>query len=148
MASHVLDVLEKAEQVWREKSPEWKRKVGQWEAWQVRQKNKERAAQKAAARKRDRDPDDEVPQPGAEDRSWESYFDPRDPSPQFSFAAASACPKKDLLEDIDSLRWTSTPEFLFRALWRGIAVHHSGLSKGYRVLVERCALSSYPTIKS
>ena len=145
MDSHVLDVLEKAEQVWREQSPEWKRKVGQWEAWQARQKNKERAAQKAATRTRD--PDDEDPQQN-QDHSWESYFDPQDPSPQFSFAAASAYPKKDLLADVDSLNWTSTPDFLFRALRRGIAVHHSGMNKAYRFLVERCDPSSYPTIKS
>jgi hypothetical protein len=134
IATRLLNVLEKAEKVWREQSPEWKCKVSQWEAWQVRQKNKKREAQKAAARKRD--PDDEDPQ-RSEDHSWESYFDPKDPSPQFSFAAASAYPKKDLLADIDSIKWTSTPEFLFRALRRGIAVHHSGMNKVYRVLVER-----------
>ena len=134
MASHLLEVLEKAEQVWREQRPEWKRKVGQWEAWQARQKNEERTAQKAAARKRD--PDDEAPQ-HSKDRSWESYFDPQDPSPQFSFASPSTYPKKDLLEDIENLTWTSTQRVLFRALRRGIGVHHSGLNKLYRVLVER-----------
>ena len=136
MASHLLEVLEKAEQVWREQSPEWKRKVSQWEAWQARQKNKERTAQKAGARKRDLD--GEAPQ-HSEDRSWESYFDPQDPSPQFSFASHSAYPKKDLLEDIENQAWTSTKPVFFRALWRGIGVHHSGMNKLYRVLVERCA---------
>lgn len=138
MASHILDTLEKAEEVWRAQSPEWKRKVGRWEAWQARQKNRERLAQKAAARKRD--PDDEIPQQG-EAHSWESYFDPEDPSPQFSFANTSAYSKEELLADINSLSWTSTPDFLFRALRRGIAVHHSGMNKTYRVLVERCVPS-------
>jgi hypothetical protein len=134
MASHILETLENAEEVWRAKSPEWKRKMGRWEAWKTRQVNKERLAQKAAARKKD--PDDV--QEG-ENQSWESYFDPEDPSPQFSFAGTTAYAKKELLEDIDSLGWTSTPDFLFRALRRGIAVHHSGMNKTYRVLVERCA---------
>ena len=134
MVSHILETLEKAEEVWREESPEWKRKIDKWEAWKTRQKNKERLAQKAA---RKRDPDDERLQEG-EGQSWESYFDPEDPSPQFSFAGTSSYRKEELLADIGSLSWTSTPTFLFRALRRGIAVHHSGMNKTYRVLVERC----------
>jgi len=135
MASHILETLEKAEEVWRAKSPEWKRKMGRWEAWKTRQKYKEQLAQKAAARKRD--PDDDMLQEG-ENRSWESYFDPEDPSPQFSFASTtSTYTKQELLEDIGQLSWTSTPDFLYRALRRGIAVHHSGMNKTYRILVER-----------
>lgn len=138
MASHILETLEKAEEVWRKESSEWKRKIDKWEAWKARQKNEERLAQKAAARKRN--PDDERPQEG-EHQSWESYFDPGDPSPQFSFADTSAYTKEELLEDIRSLGWTGTPDFLVQALGRGIAVHHSGMNKTYRVLVERCVLS-------
>jgi len=130
-------MLERAEEVWRAKSPEWKRKIGRWEAWQTRQKNKERLAQKTATRKRD--PDDEMLQ--EDEYQSESLFDPDDPSPQFSFAGTSAYAKEDLLADIGSLRWTSTPDFLFRALRRGVAVHHSGMNKTYRVLVERCVSS-------
>ncbi len=137
MVSHILETLEKAEEVWRAKSPEWNRKISRWEAWQTRQKKKERLAQKAVTRKRDLD--DEIPQEG-EDQSWESHFDPEDPSPQFSFANTSAYSKEELLADIAELRWTSTPDFLFRALRRGIAVHHSGMNKTYRVFVERCVL--------
>ena len=138
MASHILESLERAEEVWRENSLEWKRKMSKWEAWQTRQKNKERLEQKAAGRKRD--PDDEMLQED-EHRSWESSFNPGDPSPQFSFASTSAYAKEELLADISSLRWTSTPDFLFRALRRGVAVHHSGMNKTYRILVERCVLS-------
>jgi hypothetical protein len=138
MASQILDMLETAEGAWRAESPEWKQKMGRWRAWQACQKTRERASQKAAARKRNLD--DETPQQG-EEQSWESYFDPDYPSPQFSFAGTSAYPKEELQEDIASLDWTSTPKFLFKALWRGIAVHHSGMYKGYRILVERYAPS-------
>ena len=138
MVSHILETLEKAEEVWRAKSPEWKRKMVRWETQQTRQKNEKRLAQKVAARKRD--PDDDMLQED-EYHLWESSFDPEEPSPQFSFAGTSAYAKKELLSDISSLRWTSTPDFLFRALQRGVAVHHSGMNKTYRVLVERCVLS-------
>jgi len=138
VAKYVLDTLEGAEEAWRAQSPEWKHKVNQWKAWQARQKDKQRLAQKAAARKKNQD--DDGPQQ-SEELSWESYFDPQDPSPQFSFAGTSTYPKEELLADIASLRWTSTPEFLFRALRRGVAIHHSGMNKVYRVLVERCTPS-------
>ncbi|KAH9002517.1 P-loop containing nucleoside triphosphate hydrolase protein, partial [Lactarius deliciosus] len=137
MAEKVLDALERAEEVWRDQSPEWKHKVSQWKAWQARQKDKQRAAQKASARKKNQDDRDDGRQQ-SEELTWESYFDPQDPSPQFSFAGTSAYPKEELLEDTTELsRWTSTPESLVRALRRGVAVHHSGLNKAYRVLVER-----------
>ncbi|KAI0262214.1 P-loop containing nucleoside triphosphate hydrolase protein [Gloeopeniophorella convolvens] len=134
MARRILATLEGAEETWRAKSPEWKRKISQWEEWRERQKDRERLAQKAAARKKDQD--DDGPQQG-EDRSWESSFDPQDPSPQFSFANMAAYSKEELMADIAALRWTSTEDFLFQALWRGVAVHHSGLNKAYRSLVER-----------
>ncbi|KAH9007609.1 hypothetical protein EDB83DRAFT_2509312 [Lactarius deliciosus] len=130
MAEKVLDALERAEEVWRDQSPEWKHKVSQWKAWQARQKDKQRAAQKASARKKNQDDRDDGRQQ-SEELTWESYFDPQDPSPQFSFAGGAS-------EDTTELsRWTSTPESLVRALRRGVAVHHSGLNKAYRVLVER-----------
>ena len=140
MARHILETLEGAEEAWRDQSPEWKRKVSQWKAWQERQKEKQRLAQKPTARKKNQD--DEGPQQ-SEDHSWESYFDPQDPSPEFSFAVTSAYPKEELLADISSMRWTSTPEFVLRALRRGVAIHHSGMNKVYRVLVERCAFSLF-----
>ena len=144
MALHILLTLEKAQEAWRAESPEWKRKISQWEAWKARQENKARLAQKTIARKRVTV--EEVSQ-RSDDRSWESYFDPRDPSPQFSFAGTAAYPKNELNEDIASLLWTKTPKFLYRALRRGIAVHHSGMNKTYRGVVERCVSSSWPATR-
>lgn len=138
MAKHILETLENAEEAWRAQSPEWNRKVSQWQAWQARQKEKQRLAQKAAARKKKQDDDDGGGPPQSEDLSWESYFDPQDPSPQFSFAGTSTYPKEELLADLArDLRWASLPEFVIKALWRGVAIHHSGMNKAYRVLVER-----------
>ncbi|KAI9511439.1 P-loop containing nucleoside triphosphate hydrolase protein [Russula earlei] len=137
MATHLLNTLEEAEELWRVQSPEWKLKVAKWEAWKARQKKNGRVAHKAAARKRNPDEDDIPPSQQDQHHSWESYFDPQDPSPRFSFAGASSYSKEELREDVASLSWTSTPGFLFEALRRGIAVHHSGMNKTYRVLVER-----------
>ncbi|KAI0638272.1 P-loop containing nucleoside triphosphate hydrolase protein [Trametes polyzona] len=142
MAQAILDVLEKAEEQWRETNPEWKRKVKQWEAWVSKAKERERQAERLKKVKKE----DEHPAAAAEpDTSWEASFDPEDPSPQFSFAGTSpAFSKSDLDEEIRSLaRWSSAPVWALRALRRGIGVHHSGMNKHYRTLVESLYRSGF-----
>jgi hypothetical protein len=64
-------------------------------------------------------------------------FDPDAPSEEFTFINwGTRYSASELEEDIKDLAWTDTPKFLLEGLRRGVAVHHSGLSKGYRVLVE------------
>ena len=136
MVQAMLDVLEKAEAQWRETNPEWKRKIKQFELWQSRAKERERQAERLKKVKKD----DDKPSAAAEpENSWEASFDPEDPSPQFSFAGMSpAFTKEDLDEEIRSLaRWSSAPEWALKGLRRGIGVHHSGMNKHYRTLVER-----------
>ncbi|KAI0375726.1 P-loop containing nucleoside triphosphate hydrolase protein [Pilatotrama ljubarskyi] len=142
MAKAILDVLEKAESQWRENSPEWKRKVKQWELWVSKAKERERQAERLKKVKKE----DEHPGAAAEpETSWEASFDPEDPSPQFSFAGTSpAFTKSDLDEEIKALaRWSSAPEWALRALRRGIGVHHSGMNKHYRTLVESLYRSGF-----
>ena len=136
MAQAVLAVLEAMEARWRETDPEWKRKVKQWEAWVARAKERERQAERLKKVKKD---DDGGPPAAEPDASWEASFDPDDPSPQFSFAGLSpAFTKEDLEEEIQSLaRWSSAPDWALKGLRRGIGVHHSGMNKHYRTLVER-----------
>ena len=136
MAQAILSVLEDAEEKWRATSPEWKRKIKQWEVWVSKAKERERQAERLKKVKKD----DEAPPAAAEaDTSWEASFNPDDPSPQFSFAGMSpAFTKEDLDEEIRSLaRWSSAPEWALKGLRRGIGVHHSGMNKHYRTLVER-----------
>ncbi|KAI0660897.1 P-loop containing nucleoside triphosphate hydrolase protein [Cubamyces menziesii] len=142
MVQAMLDVLEKAEAQWRETNPEWKRKVKQWEAWVSKAKERERQAERLKKVKKD----DEHPSAQAEpETSWEASFDPEDPSPQFSFAGTSpAFTKSDLDEEIQALsRWSSAPVWALKALRRGIGVHHSGMNKHYRTLVESLYRSGF-----
>ncbi|OSD04333.1 P-loop containing nucleoside triphosphate hydrolase protein [Trametes coccinea BRFM310] len=142
MAQHILDVLEKAEAKWRETNLEWKRKVKQWELWVSKAKERERQAERLKKVKKE----DEHPSAAAEpESSWEASFDPEDPSPQFSFAGTSpAFTKSDLDEEIQALaRWSSAPEWALKALRRGIGVHHSGMNKHYRTLVESLYRSGF-----
>lgn len=134
MARWVLKSLEDAETDWRNRSPEWKAKLQAWEAWKVRAERQSRLSEKTKKQKKDKD---DEPGHGAQDASWESSFDQDDPSPQFSFAGTQKYSKSSLEEDLRQLKWTSTPDWAIGALRRGIGVHHSGMNKGYRSIVER-----------
>ncbi|EJF61300.1 P-loop containing nucleoside triphosphate hydrolase protein [Dichomitus squalens LYAD-421 SS1] len=143
MAEAILDVLEGAEAKWRETSPEWKRKIRQWEVWVSKAKERERQAERQKkVKKEEANATPEAQQP---DASWEASFNPDDPSPQFSFAGMSAAfTKEDLDDEIRSLaRWKSAPEWALKCLQRGIGVHHSGMNKHYRTLVESLYRAGY-----
>ncbi|KAH7929957.1 P-loop containing nucleoside triphosphate hydrolase protein [Leucogyrophana mollusca] len=133
MATDLLRILQVKEELWREGNAEWKRTVSEWEAWQARAKDRERLAAKAKKQKKDSD----APLP-AQDHEWQASFDPEDPMPQFSFAGQHTYSKSDLEGDIKSLGWIfpPLPDWAIPCLKRGIAVHHSGMNKRYRSLVE------------
>ncbi|KAF7337798.1 hypothetical protein MSAN_02253900 [Mycena sanguinolenta] len=132
MAQVLLRTLKTAESNWRDEDPKWTEKIEQWKRWTARAKDRERAAAKAARRRKD---DDDDERPGEHDYSWESSFDPSDPSPQFSFAGTTAYSKSDLAEHIQDLRrWA--PDWALDALERGVGVHHAGMNKKYRNLIE------------
>lgn len=134
MAYYLLERLEEGEEHWRASSTEWQRKIRAHQNWLAKAKQRERQTDRAARQKTDED----APTQGAAESSWEASFDPDEPSPQFSFAGTSAYSKADLQKEIDDLaRWSSTDPKALRALRRGIGIHHAGMNKGYRSLVER-----------
>ncbi|KZT04532.1 P-loop containing nucleoside triphosphate hydrolase protein [Laetiporus sulphureus 93-53] len=134
MAQSILDVLENAEEEWRAQSPEWQAKLKQWERWKAQAKNRERQLERQLRQKQGED------EPRAPDSpaSWESTFDPSEPLSHYSFASIStAYSMNDLEDEIRQLqRWSSVPDWAFRALRRGVGVHHAGMNKRYRSLVE------------
>ena len=132
MAAEVLRTLLESEKAWRKNSPEWQRKIDRWEEWKILQQ--ERARHPTVVRKKDAE--DMI---RTEDRSWESTFDPKDPSPQFTFTGLSrSYGKREFTEDLyDLSRRAHLPEWAIPALRRGVGVHHAGMNKNYRNLVER-----------
>jgi hypothetical protein len=138
MAQDLLASLQKAEKEWRLSSPEWKWKMDRYEEWKRTSKERQRQAEKANKQKKDAN-DLRI----TESHSWESDFDPLDPSPQFSFAGERCSyTKSDLDSDLEDLRWARSPRWATEGLRRGIAVHHAGMNKAYRSLVERCGTSA------
>jgi hypothetical protein len=133
MAQHITGALEKAEEQWRLSSPEWKQKLIRWKAWKAQSKQRERAEERAKKNRKGEDDEKGYDKP---DASWESSFDPNDPSPQFTFIGPHTS-KAQLDEDIKKLSWTSVAPWMFAALRRGIGVHHAGMHKHYRTMIER-----------
>ena len=125
------------ERKWRASNPEWQRKLAQYEEWLSRAKDRERAAARAAKNKAD---SDDVK---TETVEWQATFNPNAPLPQFSLAGQHMSYTLSMLEEelAQLTRWTSTPMWALSCLRRGIAVHHSGMNKRYRTVVERWARS-------
>lgn len=144
IAKAILERLKKDEAEWRKTSPEWEKKLKGWQAWEAGAKEREKAAQRAAQKKEKAEGDkmERLQNAASVDSSplaIYANFDPDAPSEEFSFINwGTRYSASELDEDIKNLdRYSTTPKFLFECLRRGIAVHHSGLAKGYRVLVER-----------
>ncbi|KAJ2928268.1 hypothetical protein H1R20_g8843, partial [Candolleomyces eurysporus] len=139
IARKLLEALETAENQYKETSPAWKRKVAQWEAWKANAKERERQAAASERQKKTRgvDPDD-LPEPPAATWSWEASFDPDQPLQDFSFIDyKSSYSLSELEEEIGKLTWGGrVKEKEFALLRRGIGVHHAGMNKGYRSLIE------------
>ncbi|GJE85123.1 P-loop containing nucleoside triphosphate hydrolase protein [Phanerochaete sordida] len=128
----LLESLENAEAKWRQSSPEWKRKIQQWEKWKSQAAMREKLADRQ--KKQKKDAADDAPSNNA-DPSWEATFDPDEPSPQFSFLGKKVS-KTILHEAIEDIKWTTTPKWALDALSRGIGIHHAGMNKHYRTAVE------------
>ncbi|KAH8085472.1 P-loop containing nucleoside triphosphate hydrolase protein [Cristinia sonorae] len=133
MLKHLLHNLESSERTWRETSPVWATKIRKWKIWQNGERERERQAEKAA--KRHKKADEEEGRIDAT-TTWEETFEPNDPSPQFSFVGRSAYTKADLEESLGEIARAGIPQWALDGLRRGIAVHHSGMNKAYRSLVE------------
>lgn len=133
MAGILQQVLSAKEKEWRASSPEWKRKLAQYEDWLSRAKDRERAAARVAKNKADRD------DVKTETLEWQATFDPNAPLPQFSFAGQHTSYTLSMLEEelAHLARWTATPEWALSCLRRGVAVHHAGMNRRYRTIVER-----------
>jgi hypothetical protein len=75
----------------------------------------------------------------ASDAPWQASFHPSEPSKDFTFAGNYVnVSKEDVDREIARLaKWSGVDRRALAALKRGIGIHHAGMNKGYRTLVER-----------
>ncbi|KAH7057428.1 hypothetical protein B0J12DRAFT_413955 [Macrophomina phaseolina] len=135
----ILAQLESAEKEWKETSPAWTKKMAGWEAWK---KSRKGSSKKTASKKSSGLPDEGMGKAdlaresaAAEVDSWES-FDPDAPIDGFHFTDKTKLLRSELDNYASELRWRGVPDRLIEALSRGIGVHHAGMNRKYRHVVE------------
>ncbi|KAF4777168.1 DEAD/DEAH box helicase [Colletotrichum scovillei] len=159
----LLQVLEDAEQEHRDTSTEWARKMDAYQKW--RQATDSKAAKKrakatratgAANSKEERhdakDAGTSLNQAdlvredaGRETSPWEN-FDPEAPLPQYNFADTTKLTAEELEARIRSLDDLRIKPRLIDALRRGLGVHHAGMNRQYRQVVEMLFRKGYLTV--
>lgn len=139
----ILDQLKTAEDEWKSSSPKWKTKLANWEAWKKSMakigkkgppktsKKKGAAADEEGVSKADLMKD----AANTEISPWAS-FDPENPVDGFHFADNKRIQPSELALYIRQLHRRDLPEWQSESLKRGIGVHHAGMNRKYRQVVE------------
>ncbi|TDZ15078.1 putative helicase [Colletotrichum orbiculare MAFF 240422] len=149
----ILKTLQDAEQEYRQDSPEWKKKEKAYLQWQKNKVSEKPAKVKKSRGRRD-DKDDGTAfdkmdhlreDAGKEDNIWAS-FDIDAPIEKFSFADSVKISKEELEKLIKSLAWHKIREPFIHALRRGLGVHHAGMNRQYRQVVEMLFRKGFLTV--
>ncbi|KAK8224933.1 hypothetical protein HDK90DRAFT_543759, partial [Phyllosticta capitalensis] len=139
ICSTVMSQLKEAESKWKETSPVWAKKMESWETWKKNQKgmSKKKAPKNTSAMLEDGmgKADLEREAASANPDSWET-FDPNAPIDGFHFLERTKFQQSELDAYAKELRFRSVSEDLIEALSRGIGVHHAGMNRKYRHVVE------------
>ncbi|TIC97855.1 putative helicase [Colletotrichum higginsianum] len=158
----LLQLLEDAEQKYRDNNPKWAKTMVAYIKWKEAQDSK--AAKKGAKASKingttnSREDVNAAKDSGAamthadfarddanrEISPWES-FDPEASLPQFSFADTAKITQEELEERIRSLGDQGIRPTFIHALRRGLAVHHAGMNRQYRQVVEMLFRKGYLT---
>ncbi|KAI1746596.1 hypothetical protein F4782DRAFT_43365 [Xylaria castorea] len=128
----VLEQLQSAEQTWKESNSGWQKEIRDYNLWKAskdRRKPPKKSTEKLSKQEKIRE------EANIDVSRWES-FDPKRPLEEFSFADSSRLTRSELEGFIDSLKCEEIRPHLFSALERGIAVHHAGMNRSYRQVVE------------
>lgn len=141
----VLVQLTAGESKWKENSSWWKKHINDWEQWKIAQaKMGGKRATKPVAKKRGKDEEDDGPGTKADrmqdmadiEASPFATFNPDAPIDGFHFAAKHKLVTSELDGYLRPLKKRGIAQWLIDALSRGIGVHHAGMNRKYRQVVE------------
>ncbi|KAI9723453.1 MAG: hypothetical protein M1828_004183 [Chrysothrix sp. TS-e1954] len=146
---NVLDRLKKAEDHFKATNPVWLKKMKAWEEWKKAEERKggKSAPKKTSKKKGSRGDDDDDDserlskldmQKDAGSGTTNPYatFNPEAPLEAFSFADNKKLLASELAIHARRLRKRGVIAWLGDALERGIGVHHAGMNRAYRQVVE------------
>lgn len=144
IARAVVKQLENAEAHWKERSIAWKTKVKGWEEWKKNQsKAGAKRPAKAPAKKKGKGEDDDpasktdrLQENTSEEVNPYANFDPNAPVDGFHFAAKQKADPAKLSNYFYQMTRRGVSPWLAVALRRGIGVHHAGMNRKYRQVVE------------
>ncbi|TLS29669.1 hypothetical protein PpBr36_01890 [Pyricularia pennisetigena] len=148
--SCVIAELKRHESEWKKTSKEWQKTIIDYGKWS---KEQEKSKETKKGRKQDNTSLEEgmskldlVREEGQRDVSKWRYFNPHAPLARFSFADSRACQSEELEELIRSLKWANLDPIFVEALRRGVGVHHSGMNRKYRQVVEMLCRRGFLTV--
>jgi superfamily II RNA helicase len=143
MCQDLLGELESAESAWKESSPKWKSTLQTWETWKKAMAKADKRKPPKVSSKKGGKGDEEVlskadlmrDSADSEVSPWAS-FDPENPVDGFHFADHKKLTQEDIAKYTKELVRRGLPDWQLNGLKRGIGVHHAGMNRKYRQVVE------------
>jgi hypothetical protein len=136
----VLEQLKAAEDKWKEASPKWKAKLASWDAWKKSMAKIGKKGVPKLSKKRDVEEgvskEDLMKDAASADVSPWASFEPENPVDGFTFADNKKILPSELAIYMRQLFIRDLPEWQSESLKRGIGVHHAGMNRKYRQVVE------------
>ncbi|KAI1213214.1 P-loop containing nucleoside triphosphate hydrolase protein [Annulohypoxylon truncatum] len=147
----ILETLESAETKHKQNSAKWKGTIAEFERWRRIHSKAQGKAEKLLRGQQGKDDEgmskaDMMREMASQEQSPWASFDPDAPLSQFSFADTTKMTQAELDERLDTLRGHNIKPYLIRALRRGLAVHHAGMNRQYRQVVEMLFRKGYLTV--
>ncbi|KAH9906763.1 hypothetical protein F4778DRAFT_769151 [Xylariomycetidae sp. FL2044] len=139
---NVLSQLEGAEMKWKASSQEWAEKLSEYKSWQAGEQKKPPTKKSTTKLSKDERVRQEA---NVEVSAWAS-FDPEAPIGNFSFADHTKLVPSELEAALKSLEDEHIRPQFFSALRRGIGVHHAGMNRRYRQVVEMLFRKGFLTV--
>ncbi|GAA6015723.1 hypothetical protein JCM10207_008775 [Rhodosporidiobolus poonsookiae] len=130
LAKRISKDLEGAEDRWRRNSTTFKERVARAKAAEKAAAKKAKAAETSTVNRKQ---EEEAARMGVTEEV--STFDPEAPSEEFTFVGKGIS-HIEFKKDVDDLLFLDMDPWIINALRRGIGVHHAGMPRRYRVLVE------------
>ncbi|KAK7922972.1 hypothetical protein PG985_007043 [Apiospora marii] len=150
----VLQELKSSEADYKKNDPRWEKEMQEYKLWRQAKSARQAAAKEAESKKKtkktfkltkDGRRKDEPAMPSQEQKRreleainlsrWHS-FDPTAPLDEFSFADKTKLGRSEFEEMLKPLKGQHVPQYFIDGLRRGLGVHHAGMNRRYRQIVE------------
>ncbi|RBR05389.1 uncharacterized protein FIESC28_11376 [Fusarium coffeatum] len=139
---HMLSQLKAAEDDFKEKDQAWRQKVQKFEQWRKQKESGPSLDRSKTIEGNLSKLDLAREEASIETSVWES-FDPNAPLDRFSFADTKKAQQSQLNDMVCSLSKDKVASWLVDALRRGLGVHHAGMNRRYRQVVEMLFRQGY-----